>query len=54
MVKEYRRPAPGKVMSEPCELRPADVLIKTVHYLFHKWVRINIVLSFLLAAVAYL
>ena len=37
MVKEYRRPAPGKVMVEPCELRPADVLMKTVNYLFHKW-----------------
>jgi len=36
MVKEYRRPAPGKVMVEPCELRPADVLMKTVNYLFHK------------------
>jgi len=36
MVKEYRRPAPGKSMLEPYELRPADVLIKTVNYLFHK------------------
>jgi len=36
MVKEYCRPAPGKVMLEPCELRPADVLVKTVNYLFLK------------------
>ncbi|XP_039622766.1 SAC3 domain-containing protein 1 [Polypterus senegalus] len=32
-VKEYSRPAAGKVLSCPDVLRPADVLMKTVHFL---------------------
>ncbi|KAJ0032410.1 hypothetical protein NQD34_002491, partial [Periophthalmus magnuspinnatus] len=33
MVKEYARPAAGKDSTNPSELRPPDVLQKTVHYL---------------------
>jgi len=32
-VKEYSRPAAGKEAAQLCELRPAGVLLKTVHYL---------------------
>ncbi|CAL9696296.1 unnamed protein product [Knipowitschia caucasica] len=32
-VKEYSRPAAGKDSTNPRELRPPDVLLKTVHYL---------------------
>uniref|UniRef100_A0A8C5Q3Z2 SAC3 domain containing 1 n=1 Tax=Leptobrachium leishanense TaxID=445787 RepID=A0A8C5Q3Z2_9ANUR len=32
-VKEYSRPAAGKELSLPCDLRPPPVLLKTVRYL---------------------
>ncbi|GCB79399.1 hypothetical protein scyTo_0019538 [Scyliorhinus torazame] len=32
-VKEYSRPAAGKEAAQLCELRPAGVLLLTVHYL---------------------
>lgn len=32
-VKEYSRPAAGKDTTAPTNLRPPDVLLKTVHYL---------------------
>ncbi|KAM8939221.1 SAC3 domain-containing protein 1 [Pelodytes ibericus] len=32
-VKEYSRPAAGKKLSSPCDLRPPPVLLRTVHYL---------------------
>ncbi|XP_078412334.1 SAC3 domain-containing protein 1 isoform X1 [Cetorhinus maximus] len=32
-VKEYSRPAAGKETAQLCELRPASVLLQTVHYL---------------------
>ncbi|XP_048415417.2 SAC3 domain-containing protein 1 [Stegostoma tigrinum] len=36
IVKEYARPAAGKEAAQLCELRPAHVLLKTVHYLVNE------------------
>ncbi|XP_068117694.1 SAC3 domain-containing protein 1 [Hyperolius riggenbachi] len=42
MVKEYSRPAAGKELSSPSELRPPATLLKTVHYLLMEiWENIN-------------
>ncbi|NP_001085761.2 SAC3 domain containing 1 L homeolog [Xenopus laevis] len=41
-VKEYSRPAAGKELSSPYDLRPPAVLLKTVHYLLMKvWDSVN-------------
>ncbi|XP_066439044.1 SAC3 domain-containing protein 1 [Eleutherodactylus coqui] len=41
-VKEYRRPAAGKELSYPSELRPPATLAKTVHYLLMDvWSSVN-------------
>ncbi|CAH2325266.1 Hypothetical predicted protein [Pelobates cultripes] len=41
-VKEYSRPAAGKELSSPRDLRPSSVLLKTVQYLlFEVWDRVN-------------
>ena len=38
MVKEYTRPAAGKVEPRPEDLRTPETLIQTVQYLLHKYV----------------
>ena len=43
MVKEYTRPAAGKTEPTMSDLRPAPVLLKTVHFLVEKVVPINTV-----------
>ncbi|XP_053305411.1 SAC3 domain-containing protein 1 [Spea bombifrons] len=41
-VKEYSRPAAGKKLSSPCDLRPPSVLLKTVNYLLMEvWDHVN-------------
>ncbi|KAK2191665.1 hypothetical protein NP493_48g04022 [Ridgeia piscesae] len=35
MVKEYSRPAAGKLDTDPCDLRPPDILHKSVCYLIN-------------------
>jgi len=50
MVKEYRRPCPGKIMIVPSELRPVDVLLKTVNHLFRK---LAFILVYKIAAVLF-
>ena len=37
-VKEFSRPAAGKGPVNPCDLRPAPVLRKTVNYLLNRQV----------------
>lgn len=37
-VKEYRRPTVGKQDVDPSEVRPPDVLVKTVDYLIDRYI----------------
>ncbi|CAI9594018.1 unnamed protein product [Staurois parvus] len=41
MVKEYSRPAAGKELSSPRDLRPPATLLKTVQYLMEIWENVN-------------
>lgn len=37
-VKEYVRAGAGHLVPDPSDLRPPDVLVKTMHYLISKYV----------------